>query len=322
MSCLKVVVRQGNVKRLSFSLVLIILSLALSVVAYAQSSCGIVAYEGSRVVLNPAAYDPDPEIGPAGKLVWEFGPPFNDQAVWQTKKGQRGVFPFWVSVSDGEYKDTKKDCVELLVNNRNPVLLPIDEIYITRGDITKVSASCYDPDGDPVEMNYRFMGRDVAYIQYEPPGVYDVEVICTDGFGGVDSEKTKLHILMPQVIEESRPKVVFVPPAAPKPTEIELVLPGAAKNDTLDVVYPACTPCPAVKADNIEVVVYDSLQELRSEKNNTGNFVVDAPAGQQPAPEKAPVAKKPSVTITPKKTACSDDLARKAEISRVMGRCC
>jgi hypothetical protein len=274
-------------------------------------------------VLNPAAYDPDPEIGPAGKLIWEFGPPFNSQGVWQTKKGQRGVFPFWVSVSDGEYKDTRKDCVELLMSNRNPVLLPLKEIFITRGDVTKISASCYDPDGDSVEISYRFMGSDVAYIQYEPPGVYEVEVICADGFGGVDSEKTKLHISMPQVIEEKRPKVVFVPPPAPKPTEIELVLPKSQKNEKLDVVYPACTPCPAVEADNIEVVVYDSIQTLGGETNNKGSFVVDAPVKQQPTPEKAPVAgKKQGVTIAAKKADCSDDLARKAEISEVMGKCC
>jgi hypothetical protein len=321
MGCLKAVVRQLNAKRAFFTVMLILLLLSFSVVAYAQSGCSIVQYEGSKVVLNPAAYDPDPEIGPAGELVWEFGPPFNSQGVWQTKKGQRGVFPFWVSVSDGEYKDTRKDCVELLVNNRDPMLLPLNDVFITRGDVTQISASCYDPDGDPVEISYRFMGKDVAFIRYEPPGVYDVEVICTDGFGGLDSERTKLHILMPEVIEQPRPKTVFVPPPAPKPTEIELVLPKGVKNDSVDVVYPACTPCPS--RDNIEVVVYDSIETLQPQGkvNDTGSFVISSPA--KPAQAKAPApAKSPAVVIQPKKTLCADDLARKAEISKVMGKCC
>jgi len=237
-------------------LVIFLLS-ATAALAVESATCPVAAYEGELVKLNPSAFDPDPEIGPAGKLLWDFGPPFNAQGIWQTLKGQRGIYDFWLSVSDGELKDTQTACVELFPNNRNPVLEPVPEVTIIRGQSTKISATCTDPDGDPVEISYRFNGKDVAFILYEPPGTYDLSVTCTDGFGGVDTERSKVHILMPEEPERPKPKPAPIPVITePKPTEVILDVPEPAdpgvvevvmpivKHDVVEVRYPAeCEPC-------------------------------------------------------------------------------
>ncbi|MBW2971977.1 PKD domain-containing protein [Candidatus Woesearchaeota archaeon] len=311
--------------------------------AYSQHSaaCPVAAFEGDLVQLSPTAYDPDPEIGPAGRLIFEYGPPFNSEGKWQTMKGERGIFGFWVSVSDGELKSTNHSCVELFPNNRDPVLEPVPEVFVTRGESARIDATCTDPDGDLVEISFRFEGKDVAYIQYEPPGVYTVDVICTDGFGGIDSERTKLHILMPEVQELPKPApapVIIAPEPEPAPVpepevveiaepeeqEVELALPPEpvpAEHDIIEIHYPAeCPPCPVAPADdNIEVVVYDTIYPVDMSRADSERFAVDEPASRpaQPTPVEEPVVIGPE----PEKP-CDDDLARKREISKVMGGCC
>ncbi len=254
-------IRIHTVTRLGIVLSLVLLILiSLSSLTFAQTStvCPIAAYEGDKVTLDPKAFDPDPEIGPAGKLIWAFGPPFNSQGVWQTIKGMRGIFNFWVSVSDGELKDTETACVEVLPNNRNPILEPVPEVFIIRGENTRIDATCIDPDGDVVEINYRFNGRDVAYILYEPPGTYNLDVTCTDGFGGIDSYRTKIHIDMPEP-EPAPPKPAPVPVVIPETedpgivelqisdpgiVELQISDPGVVELRTSDVICGVVVPVP------------------------------------------------------------------------------
>jgi hypothetical protein len=315
-------------KPLLFCIAVLIL-FAFSLTAYSQTSvnCPIAAYEGELVQLNPAAFDPDPEIGPAGKLLWTFGPPFDNQGKWQTMKGQRGIFPFWLSVSDGELKDTNHSCIELLPNNRNPILSPVPEIYITRGENTNIDVTCTDPDGDPVEINYRFNGKDVAYILYEPPGTYNLDITCTDGFGGVDSQRTKLHIDMPKPAPSPKPApkpaVVVAEPKPkpkPKPTEVQVVLPKAppanvSKPQVIEVRMPKeCPPCPT---GDVEVVMYDSIYPVQDLTNTTSSFVVEPKPAPAPKPTPAPAPAEPDVVIRP----CDEDLKRKQQITEALGCC-
>ncbi len=175
--------------------IILFLTLIVNVRALESKNCPVAAYGGDLIRLLPEAYDPDPEIGPAGKLVWEFSIPFDSNGLWQTTKGMTGIFPFWVSVSDGDLKDVKQGCVELFSNNRNPILDPVSEITITQGKNEQISATCFDPDGDKVDISFKFKGKDVAYIIYEPAGLYDLEITCTDGFGGFDKKQTVLRVL-------------------------------------------------------------------------------------------------------------------------------
>ncbi|MBU2561980.1 MAG: PKD domain-containing protein [Nanoarchaeota archaeon] len=337
MVSIQTVTTSKKMRILFFPLAFLLITVSLSFIAYAQHSeaCPVAAYEGDLIQLRPEAFDPDPEIGPAGRLLWAFGPPFDIYGRWQTLKGQRGIFNFWVSVSDGELKDTKHACAELFPNNLNPVLDPVPEVFVTRGENARIDATCVDPDGDPVEISFRFNGKDVAYIQYEPPGVYNVDVTCTDGFGGVDSERTKLHILMPEVQEIPRPKpapVVISEPAPvvvepsvvevvpPAPSVVEVALPQPAKPDVLEVHYPAeCPPCPASSpAGEIDVVVYDSIYPVDTTKADSAVFVVeDAKPVHAPAPA-PPVLKKAEPVVI---SGCDKDKARKDEVDVVMGCC-
>lgn len=313
-------------KQIILFITLLILLTSFSVVAFAQQSsrCPIAVYAGEMVRLSPEAYDPDPEIGPAGALIWSFGPPFDDYARWQTKKGQQGIFNFWVTVSDGELTDTKKSCVEVLSNNRNPIIYPVPDMAIVRGDSTQIPVTCYDPDGDAVTISYRFNGKDVAYIAYEPPGTYNLEVTCSDGFGGVDTEHSKLHILMPEVDEPERPKHVWMPPeeveiSAHPAGDVEVVFPDTGDVEVVfpstgdvDLVYstvcepcPPCPPCPPYPDDELDLGEVDVIYEI-----NQITEIKNA--------EKLAEQEKLSVNH---ETGCQSGLDRRTEISQAMGCC-
>ncbi|MBT7902403.1 hypothetical protein HN587_00970 [Candidatus Woesearchaeota archaeon] len=169
-----------------------------------ESNCGIVVYEGDLVQLDPEAQDPDSDIGPAGELIWEFGSPFDSAGIWQTKKGQRGIFDFWVSVTDGEFTDVRNACVEVLNNNQNPIIEYVDSVKMIRGQSKTLNSYCYDPDGDIVSVSYAVNGREINSLNYEPPGLYYVDVICEDGFGGVDTARTTVEVLMPEIMKSQQ----------------------------------------------------------------------------------------------------------------------
>jgi hypothetical protein len=320
---------KGLSRKLFFIVIAAFALIISSFVAYSQESatCPVAAYEGTVVKLNPAAFDPDIEIGPAGRLIWEFGPPFNASGMWQTTKGKRGIFDFWVSVTDGELKDTEYSCVEVLPYNKNPVLAPVNDVYITRGQATNIEASCYDPDGDAVEINYRFNGKDVAYIMYEPPGVYPLEVLCTDSYGGIDTKKASLHILMDSVADYPKPtqqvivpsvpqtaeKVELVLPASQKLSQVDLILPNASQQGIIEVKTPAeCPPCPVSDNDvgigEVEVVIYDSIYGLDSQGNRSNTFIIES---EGDAGSVQPAAS----------SGCEEGLERKNEINTVLGCC-
>jgi hypothetical protein len=290
--------------------VFILLSSSISSSIVCALSCPIVVYEGQSVVLDPDAYDPDPEIGPAGRLVWEFGQPFNNKGAWQTKKGQRGIFDFWVSVSDGEFSSVNYSCVEVLPYNLPPVLEEISPFELVRGESKKIEAVCTDPDGDAVEITYRFNGKDVSYVLYEPPGVYSLEVVCSDGFGGSDTKETSVTILMPEpeFVPIKKPEPVSVDESIRVneilPETVELVLPESkAQNvseDELAVIYTIgsynCPPCPS---EDIIVAYELPVDETKSRIFVLEHSIEDAKTDSQ----------------------CEKDLRRKEKITLTLGCC-
>ncbi|HII71337.1 TPA: hypothetical protein HA265_01125, partial [Candidatus Woesearchaeota archaeon] len=93
-----------------------------------DGKCEFIVNEGETVQLQPEGYDPDPEIGPAGKLVWTFYPPFDNKGVWKTSKGDAGITESKIKLSDGELYDLRTFCVEVLSTNDAPRLSPLDDI--------------------------------------------------------------------------------------------------------------------------------------------------------------------------------------------------
>lgn len=147
--------------------------------------------EGDKIKLDYKGIDPDKNIGPAGKLIYTFGKPFDESNEWQTKKGDAGKYNIEVSVSDGEYSDKTSLCIEVLPSNHPPVISGVKDITVNEGDeISLDFITCTDEDeDDSVTLKYEgFMKSPKKLTDYNDAGSYNQEVTCTDKFEATDYE--------------------------------------------------------------------------------------------------------------------------------------
>ncbi len=322
-----------GLKLIPGGILILVLVTSLFASALAQT-CPITVYEGETVQLLPEGFDPDPEIGPAGMLLWSFSPPFNMTGAWETQKGQRGVFGFKVTVSDGELTDVENSCVEVLPNNRPPVLEPVPEVIVPLGQDANIPVSCSDPDGDMVNIEYEFRGYPVAYIYYDQPGDYSLRVICSDGFGGVTSQQTMLHVLEPEPIGQETGPIYIAQPVVedePQPVEINIPIPlpipvddqpveadqeteqpviielpdtGACPTgyeEVIEVVQVPETVCPPVTTQPIEVV--QAPVQICPPVTTQPIEVVQAPLQICPTQPVQPVVQQPIEVVMPQPVA-------------------
>lgn len=172
-----------------------------------NGECEFIVDEGGTVKLIPEGYDPDPDIGPAGRLIWTFYEPFDSKGTWKTQKGDAGKTWSKVKLSDGELTDEREFCVEVLKTNSAPVLSGLKDVTAKEGEKVTISPKCTDPDGDKVVITISgFMTSGEKVLGYDDAGGHDVTVACTDPDGEKDSQTIKVT-----VIDVNRPPALDVP---------------------------------------------------------------------------------------------------------------
>lgn len=174
-----------------------------------EGECDFVVDEGETVRLRPEGYDPDPDIGPAGRLIWTFFKPFDRYGVWRTSKGDAGTTWSKVELSDGELTDEREFCVEVLKTNEPPVLSGLRDVTAKEGESVSISPRCSDPDGDEVTIRISGWMREAEKdLGYGDAGRHDVRVTCTDPDGESDEETITIT-----VVDVNRAPVLDVPRA-------------------------------------------------------------------------------------------------------------
>jgi hypothetical protein len=160
------------------------------------SACPFTGSEGDvinlySIVRDPDENDPTHKYGPLGKLQVAFSEPFADtDGVWVTQKGDKGIYSFDVSVTDGEYTDTKPYCIEITEGNKPPVLTNVHDKVVLVGQTVTLEPVCTDPDGDKVTITYmgdisdrEWMTSNTKQTGPKDIGEHDVTVICRDTRG-------------------------------------------------------------------------------------------------------------------------------------------
>ncbi|MBT7902402.1 hypothetical protein HN587_00965 [Candidatus Woesearchaeota archaeon] len=157
--------------------------------------CTFVQDEGSLVSLRPEGYDPDKDIGPAGKLLWTFFEPFNNQGAWQTVKGDAGIIWSKVKLSDGEFYDERTFCIELLKTNSPPKLVGAEDVFAKEGETVNLDVSCSDPDGDKLKLYISgFMTSAQKELSFEDAGTHAIKFVCQDPDGETDEKTITLTV--------------------------------------------------------------------------------------------------------------------------------
>ncbi len=136
--------------------------------------------EGDLIILDYKGSDPDADIGPAGKLIYTIGEPFDGDNKWQTKRGDAGTYTVEVTVSDGEYESKDDVCFKILPANTAPKLT-VPDVSIDEGSTVRLQPKCVDPDGDKVMISYSGdMNGATWKTGYDDAGTYAVKVTCQD----------------------------------------------------------------------------------------------------------------------------------------------
>ena len=151
----------------------------------------IVASEGDLIDIDPIASDLDKED--EAWLSFDFSNPFNDNGIWQTQKGDAGVYNIDVKVEDG-YGGYDLTTFKVRINpvyvpgNHAPVLDPIGDYQICLGSTIDFDVSATDIDGDvltydvhaPAGVIYNFVGQHFSWTPNNL-GVFDFIFSVDDG---------------------------------------------------------------------------------------------------------------------------------------------
>ncbi|MBI4738520.1 hypothetical protein HY772_02985 [Candidatus Woesearchaeota archaeon] len=164
-----------------------------------SGDCEFVYKEGALVDIDAEAFDPDPEVGPAGKLVWTWFDPLDKYGKWQTKKGDAGRHDTKVKVSDGDLFDVRPFCIqvtkEVTKANSAPVLKAFDDVNVKQGDTVTLNPECSDPDKDEVVVKYSgWMTTPSKTADAKDVGGHTVTVTCSDPAGQKDAKTVKVTV--------------------------------------------------------------------------------------------------------------------------------
>ncbi|MFQ5474469.1 MAG: hypothetical protein ACE5DM_01405, partial [Candidatus Nanoarchaeia archaeon] len=183
--------------------------LILMATVVTAQKCPLYTTEGELLDLHIEGYDPDPEIGPAGRLIWLYPTPFDELGRWQTRVGDAGVYHFTFALSDGEFTDTYKSCLEVFPlytpnpsvkkvkeHNNPPMLFGTKDIRMYVGDTLNIHISCMDIDGDDVEITYYgYPGQLVHTATVSEAGTHFAEVVCSDSRGAETRQAMTINVV-------------------------------------------------------------------------------------------------------------------------------
>lgn len=103
--------------------------------------------ESDLVKIAPKATDPDGD-----KIIFLFSEPLDENGEWRTDHKSSGVYAANISVSDGEFIDSK--FVKIVVKDVDtaPVFEELGEVYAEEGTNISIRLNAYDYDGEEVSF--------------------------------------------------------------------------------------------------------------------------------------------------------------------------
>jgi hypothetical protein len=132
--------------------------------------------ETQPLTLTLLAMDPDGDT-----LTMAYPPLFDENGVWQTEKGDAGLYELEVVVSDGVNDVTVPLHIEVENFNVPPELEPIGLVLVDEGDLITLDIEAEDLDGDNLTITISgFMTETTYQTDFDDAGEYWVLVEVAD----------------------------------------------------------------------------------------------------------------------------------------------
>ncbi len=164
-----------------------------------EGTCALSAREGERVSI------PQFFLGLNASIVTSQAP-FNNEGVWNTKRGDAGHYNVTVQIREASKIDEATFCVAIAKNNAPAVLkVAAQSITVNEGDTVSLPVTCADPNGDAVTETYSgWMNTKERKTTYTDAGKYSVQVLCldTEGVG----QKATIKVM---VLDINRPPEIY-----------------------------------------------------------------------------------------------------------------
>jgi len=190
-----------------------------------SNNCAITVWEGETVKPQLVAHDPDENqgVGPAGKIIWAYFSPLDNNGIWVTKQGDAGIYNTKVTVNDGQYSDELDFCIEVLRKNQPPVAKTM-YYRVYQGDIVKVVPEIIDPDSPQVKVLFPDLISPDGIFHADKVGNYQMEYKVIDN----EFEVKGLIIIdvLPRTVVVPAPVTPVIPPIQPPiqpPVEVKNV---------------------------------------------------------------------------------------------------
>lgn len=133
--------------------------------------------EGETAKINVEANDAD-----GNDVSIEFAEPFNNNGIWETKKGDSGNYNIDIVVSDGQDMVTVTANVEVKKFNEKPTIVGPNELTVAEGDLINLPIEVTDVNNDDITISVSGFMNGMSYqTTYEDAGEYEVTVTASDG---------------------------------------------------------------------------------------------------------------------------------------------
>jgi len=151
----------------------------------------ITSPENTTIFINAIAIDFDNENNDSNdnnNITIYFESPFNSSGQWTPNFEESGFYNISVTANDGLDNTTQFVYINVTNLNRKPTIQKILNTSISEGEFLNITPIYYDPDNENNVTNddnnltiYSSIGNIQRNILYNESGIYEVEVIVSDG---------------------------------------------------------------------------------------------------------------------------------------------
>ncbi|MBI4146004.1 hypothetical protein HY489_01560 [Candidatus Woesearchaeota archaeon] len=144
--------------------------------------------EGQRVIVKPAAKDPDGDT-----VKYTFDEPLNANGTWTPELGDAGEYDLTFTATDGQEGISGTVHVVVEAVNRAPTIDLASPIEIEEGETVTLTPTVSDPEGDEVRISYTgWMSSETRLTTYEDAGNHKVTITARDSSGN----EAKLDVIV------------------------------------------------------------------------------------------------------------------------------
>ncbi len=157
----------------------------------------ITAEEGEKIQLVPVL-EPINE-----KAKYYFSPPFDQNGIWQTKKGDAGTYLVKVTIENNNQNITKNVRVVVKQKNSAPEIIINDTILAKENTTLQLNFTVYDKDNDSIKINISgWFNSNTKYLDFDSQGEHYTTITADDG-------KTKVVKTVKIIVENVNRKPVI-----------------------------------------------------------------------------------------------------------------